>query len=238
MPVRARIEYLVDFRRFRILPETKFVWLLMAKSATPKSASKKSAVVPKPRILVASTVYNFEDQLSQVCGVLTGFGYDVWNSHIGTIPVNPGLSNSQSCLAAVDECDLFLGIIRPTYGSGVVGERSITHDECLRAIEKSKPRWFMVHHDVAFARQLLKPYLFDDHGQLNTAFNFQKTRVLDDRRVIDLYNDALQSDVPVEERRGHWVQEFYRQPELLSFVNSQFADLARIRTICEEMSQP
>ncbi len=125
----------------------------MAKSASPKSASKKP-VVPKLKIFVASTVYNFEDQLSQVCGVLSGFGYEVWNSHLGTIPANPGLSNRESCLAAVDECDLFLGIIRPVYGSGVVNGRSITHDECLRAIELSKPRWFMVHHNVALARQL------------------------------------------------------------------------------------
>jgi hypothetical protein len=210
----------------------------MAKSASRKSAAKKLAALPKPRILVASSVYNFEDQLSQICAVLSGFGYEVWNSHLGTIPVNPGLSNQESCLAAVDECDLFLGIIRPSYGTGIVGGRSITHDECLRAIDRSKPRWFMVHHDVAFARQLLKPYLFDEHGQLNTAFEFKKTRVLEDRRVIDLYNDALLSNVPVDDRRGHWVQEFYRQPELLAFVNSQFTDLARVRKFCQEMSQP
>jgi hypothetical protein len=210
----------------------------MAKSASPKSASKKTVVVPKLKIFVASTVYNFEDQLSQVCGVLSGLGYEVWNSHLGTVPANPGLSNRESCLAAVDECDLFLGIIRPVYGSGVVGGRSITHDECLRALELSKPRWFMAHHNVALARQLLKPYLVDEHGQPNPAFVFKKTGVLDDRRVIDLYNDALQSDIPVEDRRGHWVQEFYRQPELLRYVSSQFTDLIRVRKFCQEMSQP
>src|SRR5271155_5569088 len=31
-------------------------------------------------------------RVRQVCAVLAGFGYDVWNSHIGTIQVHPGRS--------------------------------------------------------------------------------------------------------------------------------------------------
>jgi hypothetical protein len=210
----------------------------MAKAAQRKPARSTRRATPRLKIFVASTVYNFEDNLRQACGVLASLGYEVWNSHLGTVPVNPALSNRDNCLAAVDACDLFLGIIRPFYGSGVVGVRSITHDECLQAIQRSKPRWLMVHRDVAFARQLLKPYMVGENGEPNPSFVFQKTSVMDDRRVIDLYNDALQTGVPVEERRGHWVHEFYRQPELLDYVNSQFTDLARIRAICQEMSRP
>ena len=44
------------------------------------------AAKPKLKIMVASTVYNFEDHLNQICAILIGFGYEVWNSHIGTIP--------------------------------------------------------------------------------------------------------------------------------------------------------
>ena len=73
---------------------------------------------------------------------------------------------------------------------------------------------------------------------VNPSFVFRKTNVMDDRRVIDLYNAALPNDIPVEERRGHWVQEFYRQPELLDYVNSQFTDMARIREVCKGMSRP
>jgi len=217
----------------------------MAKSPSSKAqknakstARKRLPIVPKLKVFVASTVYNFEDQLRQICGVLTSLGYEVWNSHLGTVPVNPALSNRENCIAAVEACDLFLGIIRPFYGSGVIGDRSITHDECLQAIQQSKPRWFMVHRDVVFARQLLKPYLFTANGASDPSFVFRKTNVMDDRRVIDLYNAALQTDIPVEERRGHWVQEFYRQPELLDYVNSQFTDMARIREVCKGMSRP
>jgi len=79
----------------------------------------------KLKLMVASSVYHFEDQLRQICAVLTGFGYDVWNSHIGTIQVHPGRSNQENCVVAAQTCDAFLGIIRPFYGSGVIGGRSI-----------------------------------------------------------------------------------------------------------------
>ncbi len=89
---------------------------------------------PKLKVMVASTVYHFEDQLNQICAVLNGFGYEVWNSHIGTIPVHPGSSNLENCVAAARDCDIFLGIIRPFYGSGRIGARSITHEEFREAI--------------------------------------------------------------------------------------------------------
>src|SRR5690349_10224336 len=109
---------------------------------------------PAPlRLMVASSVYGFETDLDQICGVLDTYGYSVMNSRRGTIPTHPGKTNKDNCLDAVRECDVFLGIIRPFYGSGVVGERSITHEEVRLAIELNKPRWFLVHGHVTFARQ-------------------------------------------------------------------------------------
>jgi hypothetical protein len=137
-------------------------------------------VEPKLKMMVASTVHYFEDQLNQICAVLTGFGYEVWNSHIGTIPVHPGRSNLENCVAAARDCDVFLGIVRPFYGSGRIGDRSITHEEFLEAVRLRKPRWFLVHR----------------------------------------------------------AQEFYRLPEALCYVDSQFKDAKRIRRICEEMNVP
>jgi Domain of unknown function (DUF4062) len=188
----------------------------------------------KLKVVVASTVYHFEDQLNQICAVMNGFGYTVWNSHIGTMPVDPALSNLENCVAAVRDCDFFLGVVRPFYGSGVIGPRSIFHEECLEAIRLAKPRWFLVHRDVTFARQLLKPYMFRRNGD-STNFVLKKNPVMDDIRVIQLYNDAIQNDVPAAERRGHWAQEFYRLPEALEYLDSQFKEVKRIRRICEEM---
>jgi hypothetical protein len=84
---------------------------------------------PEPlRLMVASSVYGFETDLDQICGVLDTYGFTVMNSRMGTIPPHPDKSNRENCLEAVRNCDVFLGIIRPFYGSGIVGERSITHE--------------------------------------------------------------------------------------------------------------
>ena len=189
------------------------------------------------RLMVASTVYQFEDQLRQVCATLKGFGYEVWNSYIGTIRVEPGRSNRANCLAAVEECDLFLGIIRPFYGSGVIGERSITHDEIRRAIALDKPRWFLVHENVRFARLLLRPLMFDERGS-RTAFVLPRTPVMDDLRVIEMYDDAIRSDLPPADRVTHWAQGFYRLDEALDYIENQFRDVDRARQVCRRMGAP
>src|SRR5688572_18059045 len=133
--------------------------------------------MPQPRklnLMVASTVIGFEDQLAQICSILDGYGYQVWNSHIGSIPVHPGKSNLHNCVNAAKNCDLFLGFIRPWYGTGIIGARSITHEEFRKAIELQKPRWFLVHRDVTFARQLLKPYMFRKRDRTRTAFKLKE----------------------------------------------------------------
>lgn len=190
---------------------------------------------PKLKLMVASTVYHFEDHLKQICGVLNGFGYEVWNSHLGTIPVHPGRSNLENSVAAARECDAFLGIVRPFYGSGVIGDRSITHEEFLEALRLDKPRWFLVHRNVAIARQLLKAYIFRKDGT-RTKFKLKRNSIIDDLRVIDLYHEAIQNDVPLVERIGNWAQEFNDRDEIFIYLESQLKDTERVRRICEEMS--
>ena len=41
----------------------------------------------KLKIMVSSTVYGIEELLDRVYTLLTSFGYDVWMSHKGTVPV-------------------------------------------------------------------------------------------------------------------------------------------------------
>ncbi len=77
--------------------------------------------------------------------------------------------------------------------------------------------------------------MFKRNGE-RTNFRLKENPVLDDLRAIDLYNDAIQSGVsPASRRKGHWVQEFYRLPEVLFYLESQFKDVDRIRRICREM---
>lgn len=185
---------------------------------------------PKPVIMVSSSVYGIEDLLDQIFGVLTGFGYEVWMSHAGTVPVDPDKSNFENCLAAVERCDLFLGLITTWYGSGRDGgEPSITHQELLRAIELDKLRWFLAHEHVAFARQLLKQFQVNEDGSPNEDFVFRRTKVLDDIRVIDMYEAAIRQDVALTERTGNWVQSYFRHQDALQYVSSQFGDMQRIK---------
>jgi hypothetical protein len=187
--------------------------------------------------MVASTVHGFKDQLTQICGTLTTYGYEVWNSDLGTVRAYPNKSNKESCVTAVKNCDLFLGIARPFYGTGVIGDRSITHEEFRTAIAAKKPRWFLVHRDVVCARDLLKPYMFKK-DKTRTKFRLKKNPVINDLRVIDLYHDAIQNDIPAPDRRGHWVQEFYTITEALGYLDAQLSDVNFIETICQEMRNP
>src|SRR2546421_11659755 len=83
----------------------------------------------KLKLMLASTVYGFQTEISQLFGVLKAYGYDVLNSHMNTIAGIPGKSNTEACLEAVQSCDAFFGIIRPLYSSG------ITHKEISKALE-------------------------------------------------------------------------------------------------------
>lgn len=42
---------------------------------------------PRLKVMVSSTVYGVEDELERIYSKLTSFGYEVWMSHMGTLPV-------------------------------------------------------------------------------------------------------------------------------------------------------
>ncbi|HKV40882.1 MAG TPA: DUF4062 domain-containing protein [Blastocatellia bacterium] len=105
-----------------------------------RSAPAKIRQAPRLKILVSSVVYSYEDLLESIYALLETFGYEVLMSHKGTVPIDPDRSAMDNCLKAVEDCDLFLGLILPRYGSGkeTPDGRSITHREALMAIQMSK----------------------------------------------------------------------------------------------------
>lgn len=190
------------------------------------------------KVLVASTIYGYQDQLSSIYAQLDSYGYDVLNSHMGTVYAGADKSNLANCLAAVEECDAFLGIIRPDYGSGVIGETSITHEEVLRAILLKKARWFLVDAKVVFARQLLKnAQIIDRHTlvPLKTENIIIRPNSLIDIRCIEIYNAVTKDKVPPKERIGHWAEEFYDLPGIQRFVEGQFRDAAKVQKTIDYM---
>lgn len=194
------------------------------------------------KIMVGSTVYGFEDQLSQIVAQLQLLGYTVLNSHNGSIKVNPKLSNLDNCLKAVEECDLFLGIIRPYYGTGNIGEKNITFEEIKKAIELKKPYWFLVHRDVTFGRLLLgKLRLKNESGLIEKNDDLYKKLGVGvaknsffDERTIEIYNYVIENHIPVTLRNGNWAQEFYRLDEMMTYINTQFSDRDFVESIISE----
>jgi len=171
----------------------------------------------KIKIMLSSVVYGYQPQVESIYNTLVGYGYDVFCSHMGTVYNVPGQPPLVSCLKAVEDCDFFFGIIFPYYGSG------ITHKEFLKAIELEKPRGFLAHANVTFAKQLLKQFMYDDDGD-RTAFSLKKrTRVMDDLKVIDMYNDAIGDGLSIEKRL--WAHQFYNyEIDGSRFVRRQFDD--------------
>ena len=186
-------------------------------------------------IMIGSTVFGFEDQLNQICGLFEQLGYHPVCSHYRTMPTNPSKSNRENCLDAVGNCDVFFGIQRPFYGTGIITDRSITHEEMRRAIELKKPRWFVAHRDIRVARVLLKQYMYLDNGDVNPDFEYRPTKLLNDIRLIDLYNDTIQNDVPPPERIGHWTDEYFDVRDIVKVIHTQFDDVERINQIIQTM---
>ncbi len=164
----------------------------------------------KLKIMISSTVYGSQDILEQIAAVLRQqFGYDVIMSKEGSVyvPVQFIDNPEGACLQAVNDCDLFLGIIFPRYGSG------ITHKEFNEAVRIGKPRWFVAHEKIEYLRKLFEPYLFDEDKH-RTDFELKKNSFLDSIKVVDMYNDV----------RHNWVQSFTNPGELLFFIEQQFKD--------------
>lgn len=191
--------------------------------------SKKNKI----KIMVASTVYQNRDLLLQICGILNNYGYHVINSEYGTVYPPLGMNNIDACIAAVGECDIFFGIINPMYSTG------ITHLEFQRAIEINKPRRFIAHSFVTFSRKLLAQYMYADAAKnQRNNFEIQTTSVMDSVKVIDMYNDAVQINLAYEERKYHWVQEFFRPDEALRHVDTLFRDIKRVERELANFNNP
>lgn len=178
----------------------------------------------KLTVMVSSTVYGVEELLDRVYTLLTTFGYEVWMSHKGTVPVSSNETAFESCLKAVEKCDLFLGIITPQYGSGVDATGlSITHQEMKKAIELNKPRWFLAHDQVVFARRLLMDLGYKTQEQRSELTLRKGAASISNIKVIDLYEDATMEQLPLDDRQGNWVQKFDRDDDANLFVVAQFS---------------
>lgn len=205
----------------------------MAAAKTPKEYRRKHKPKSEPRlrIFVSSSVYGNEEMLDRVYALLRRYGYKVWMSHAGTVQIKPGKSAFESCLAAVDECDLVLSIITPRYGSGqVAGGPSITHQELERAFAQGKQVYTLAHRNVVNARRLLLDLGIgpDDRKKLKLK---KHASVVDDLRLIDMYEIATKEATPLQQRTGNWVQQYGDHRDVFRYVTEQFKDAEAVRKL-------
>jgi len=191
----------------------------------------------KLTIMVSSTVYGIEELLDRIYTLLTEFGYEVWMSHKGTMPVFSQHSAFENCIAGVTNCDLFLGLITPHYGSGKDEDGlSITHLELRKAVELNKPRWLLAHDHVIFARSLLNHLGYKGESG-RKELSLEKNQILDDLRVIDMYEEAILSQKPLQDRQGNWVQKFSSDDDAALFAMAQFSRYQEVEAFVRENLQ-
>jgi len=192
------------------------------------------------RVFVASTVYNFEYQLKQIYELLDSYGYDVLMSHKGTILLDSLQSNLKNCTDGVEECDVFVGFIRPDYGSGVLdkGGKSITHFEFETAFARNIPRFVLADYRVEFTRALFKDsFVIEDMTSKKIDFDkisFEDNGVMD-TRCIRMYNDAIKDkERPASKRTGNWVQPYISYDDIKMHLESQFKYPERIQKLIDK----
>ena len=200
----------------------------------------------KLSIMVSSTVYGIEELLERVFSQLLQYGYEVKMSHKGTVWAPSNRDNKQNCLKAVEEADLFLGIVTPVYGSSANpsnwNDKSITHLEFLKAIELNKPRWILTDERVFFIRNVLRKYGIDDAGKLETFFSQAKSGAhhVFDPRVILMHEQAIGfrdidgKIVDKSNRQTKWAQSFKGAADVDLFVSAQFSRYYDVEAFVEE----
>jgi hypothetical protein len=189
------------------------------------------------KVFVASTVYNFQSDLNRIYSLLDGLGYDVFMSHKGTIPLDSSKSCATVCTDGVETCDVFLGFIRPDYGSGVLekGGDSITHMEFKAAMQRNIPRFVLCDYRVTFTRSLFKDsFIIENFTKKIISFDaisFDNCKVMD-TRCVTMYNEAIKDkERPASKRTGNWVQECYDFDAIKMHVESQFKYSERIKKL-------
>lgn len=196
--------------------------------------ARRKVATKRPVIMVSSTVYGVHELLERIYALLTQYGYEVWCSHTGTVPVFSTNTAFENCLAAVEKCDLFLGLINTEYGSGRDGDEiSITHQELVKAIELNKPRWFLAHDHVVFARGLLANLGYDT-AQTRAELKLKKSNLMHDLRVIDMYEAAILHTLDLKDRKGNWVQTYIDSADALRYASAQFSRFQEVEKFLAE----
>lgn len=66
------------------------------------------------------------------------------------------------------------------------------------------------------------------------ALKLKKSAILDDLRVIDMYEDAILSEKRLRERQGNWVQKYRAEQDATLFATAQFFRYQEVEAFVKE----
>jgi len=193
----------------------------------------------KPKIMISSTVYGFEDDLTNLVLYLETVGYEVINSATCRMKTNSSHTFYEDCLLAVDECDLFLGIIRTNSGSGAYIDpadnvkKNITFEEMKKAVLLKKPYWFVADSKVILANSLFKKLEPIDksisYSNIFDVVRLKSNDILDQMSLI-IYN-CIDKDGAKNKasQPGRWIQSYKTVSDIQQYIKTNFSDITAVR---------
>lgn len=210
-------------------------------------------------VMISSSVNGYEDQLLRIEAEFTNLDYAVVMSMSGTLRVDPRLNNFDNCLKAVEDCDLFFGIIRPDCGTGRVGNESITFQEFKHARKCHKPCWYVIDSQIKSYKKLLKTLVLREFPDtqdedLNSAVSAYYDKQVRGRKqlpkVLDIFEtkdfrqfDPLcfemedfvnQKGMPKETITNNWMQYCDHELDIANFIHTNFGNRVFIEDILKE----
>ena len=83
-------------------------------------------------------------------------------------------------------------------------------------------------HNSAQRKELLDRLGFDDPRQYKAMVK-RESKVIDDFRVIDMFDIASRQNITPAARQGNWVQPYQTDDDVRRYVTAQFGDYEHIR---------
>jgi len=144
-----------------------------------------------------------------------------------------------NCLSGAKDCDVFIGFIRPDYGSGVLekGGKSITHQEFEIATARKIPWFILADYRVTFTRSILRnaQVKIGDCSISIAPSNVNFNPKVMDIRCVQLYNQMVKDIETPTARIGNWIQEYSTLNDIRLFLESQFKYPKRIQDLMKKM---
>lgn len=105
--------------------------------------------MPKPRIFISSTFFDFEQSREDIEEFIKGMGYEPILSEKGDITYGKDQNMEEYCYKEIEMCDILIALIGGRYGSSSRhSESSITQTEIETAFKLNKQIYIFIKKDV------------------------------------------------------------------------------------------